>query len=237
MRPSNEIVINNKTLADNFSSAAIDSRSVFIASVQCNSGTGAAGNVKIQASNDAFTGLDSSTVTVPTHWSDVANTSTAVAASSSTLVPATTMAFNQIRVVFTSTATGVQTVALVADVSGSLNSKYFLLNSFNNANKYYVWFNINSAGVDPAIAGRTGVPITGATNATAATLGTAVASAVAALAATNDFTTSGTSTVTITNKASGPFTPMVDGTAATGFTFGVTTPSGSISCVLQTQGV
>lgn len=117
---------------------------------------------------------------------------------------------------------GIQTIGLVADSSGSLNSKYFLLEDANGVHKYYVWFNINSAGVDPAVPGRTGVPIIGATNASAATLGAAVATAIAGLNSTNSFTTSGTSTVTVTNKATGGFTPMTDGTATTGFTFTVT---------------
>lgn len=122
---------------------------------------------------------------------------------------------------------GVQTVALVADTSGSLNSTYFLLNDALNVHKYYVWFNINSAGVDPAVAGRTGVPIAGATNASAATLGAAVAVAVAALNSTASFTATGTSTVMITNKVTGTFTPMIDGSSATGFTFAVTGSAGT----------
>lgn len=117
---------------------------------------------------------------------------------------------------------GVQTVALVADSSGSLNSTYFLLNDANNSHLYYVWFSINNAGVDPAVPGRTGVKISGSTNAAAATLGGVMATAIAALNSTNSFTTSGTSTVTITDKISGPLTPAVDGVAATGFTFAVT---------------
>lgn len=138
------------------------------------------------------------------------------------LTAAHTLAF---KVYFNPTITaGAQTVGLVADVSGSLNSTYFLLNDAQG-NKFYVWFNINSAGVDPAIAGRTAIPVTGATNVTAATLGAAMAIAIAAANGAASFTTSGTSTVTITNKVKGSFTPAVDGAAATGFTFAVTSAS------------
>lgn len=124
----------------------------------------------------------------------------------------------------------VQTVALVADSSGSLNNKYFFLYSANNATKYYVWFNINSAGADPAIPGATAIPVAGATNASAATLGGAMATAIGTTVASADFTTSGTSTVTITNKALGPATNAGNGNALapTGFTFAVTTNAGSI---------
>lgn len=116
---------------------------------------------------------------------------------------------------------GVQTIVFKADSSGNLNSKYFLLNGPNNTDLYYVWFNINSAGVDPAIAGRTGIRVSGATNVTAATLGAAAVTAINA-AASADFTATGTTTVTLTNTAIGPFTAAVDGTAGTTFTFAVT---------------
>lgn len=116
---------------------------------------------------------------------------------------------------------GVQTVTMAADVSGSLNSTYFLLNGPGNVDKYYVWFSINNAGVDPAVAGRTGIKVSGATNASASTLGGAMVTAINSAAA-SDFTASGTSTVTITNTSNLPFTAIVDGTAATHFTFALT---------------
>jgi hypothetical protein len=39
------------------------------------------------------------------------------------------------------------------------NGSYFLINTANNANKYYVWADFDSFGVDPAIGGRTGVRV------------------------------------------------------------------------------
>lgn len=65
------------------------------------------------------------------------------------------------------------TVQTVADIAGSLNSKYFEFYSANNATHYYIWYNVNSAGVDPAIAGATGVMVALATGATATTVATA----------------------------------------------------------------
>jgi len=41
--------------------------------------------------------------------------------------------------------------------SGDLNSKYFYLNSPDN--RYYIWFNENSLGVNPNILGRTGIKV------------------------------------------------------------------------------
>ena len=187
----------------------------------------ATGSIKMQASNDFAVGLPREQFQ-PTNWNDVGS-SVSVTAAGSYLIPEIECSYEYIRLVYTSTTLGAQTIALVNDVSGSLNNKYFLLNDAGDVNKYYVWFDINGAGVDPAIVGRTGVPITGATNATAATLGTAMASAIAALNSTNSFTTAGTSTVTVTNKVAGAFTAAVDGAAPTGFTFAQTVGTGTMS--------
>lgn len=114
-------------------------------------------------------------------------------------------------------------VVAVADVSGSLNSKYFKLASAYDRRLYYVWMDVNSAGVDPAVAGRTGVKVSVATNATAGQVGTAIAAALDALA---DFaSTSTTGTVTITSATGGPATDVADasGGAATGFSFSTPT--------------
>lgn len=113
------------------------------------------------------------------------------------------------------------TVTAIADTAGSLNSKFFLLASAYDRRLYYVWYDVNSAGVDPAVAGRTGVKISVATNATAAQVATATASALDALA---DFVaTPASAIVTVTNATGGPATDTVDGSAPTGFTFLTTT--------------
>lgn len=68
--------------------------------------------------------------------------------------------------------TGLQeitSITTVADISNSLNGKYFLLDS--TTTKYYVWFSTGS-GVDPAISGRTGIKVNIATNDTAVTVAT-----------------------------------------------------------------
>lgn len=110
----------------------------------------------------------------------------------------------------------------VGGTASNLQSKYFLLQDEASAHLYYVWINVSSMGVDPLVAGRTAVPIAITAGASAATIGTALASAIGALNSSNSFTATGTTTVTITNKVVGPFTPASDGTAATGFTFAVT---------------
>lgn len=115
----------------------------------------------------------------------------------------------------------ISTVTSVADVAGSLNSKWFKLNSAYDRRLYYVWYDVNSAGVDPAVSGRTGVKVSVATNATAAQVATATAAAIDALA---DFVASASaSAVTVTNATGGPATDASDGTAPTTFTFSVST--------------
>lgn len=115
----------------------------------------------------------------------------------------------------------VQTITAVADSSGSLNSKWFKFYSAGALQGFYVWYNINSAGVDPAPAGLTGIQVTGATNATASTLGTATRAAIAANAAAASYVTvsGSTSAVILTDIQPGTTTAASDGTAPTGFSF------------------
>lgn len=41
----------------------------------------------------------------------------------------------------------------------SLNNKYFFINTANNANEYYIWYNVSGTGVDPLIPGKTGIMV------------------------------------------------------------------------------
>ncbi len=112
-------------------------------------------------------------------------------------------------------------VTLVADIAGSLNSTYFTFNSAGDLYPYYVWYNINGAGVDPAPAGRIGIAVAGATGASANTLATATRAAIAA--ATSQVLVSGaTSHVIITNASAGLATAAANGTASPGFSYAAT---------------
>lgn len=77
-----------------------------------------------------------------------------------------------IRVSYTNTGVGTVTITTIADVSGSLNNKYFLINGADGDN-WYVWYNVNSAGTDPMLPGRTGIEVPLATNADADVVGVA----------------------------------------------------------------
>lgn len=112
----------------------------------------------------------------------------------------------------------ITSITCLADSAGSLNSKYFLINTALDAIGYYVWINVNNAGVDPAISGRTGVEVDVATGATASAVATAVAAALDALA--GFAASSSGAVVTCTNATSGPTTDASAGNS--GFTIAVT---------------
>ena len=128
----------------------------------------------------------------------------------------------------------VQTITTVADSSGSLNNTYWEFTLPGNAlfqvsgtwySFYYVWYNINSAGTDPAPAGGYGIQVTGATNASATTLGGATRAAIAAAlpASGNTYAVTGaTSAIILTALQYGQTSAAVD-TGTTGFTFAVGT--------------
>jgi len=116
----------------------------------------------------------------------------------------------------------IQTITTVADVSGSLNSTYFTVYSAGNLQGFYVWFNINSAGVDPAPAGLTGIEVSAATSVTANTLAGDIRTAIAAnAAAATYFTVTGaTDNIILTNIQPGSTTAAANSVAASpGFSY------------------
>lgn len=131
--------------------------------------------------------------------------------------------------VTTAMSAEVTNVTFAADSGGSLNSTYFNFGSAGDAHLYYVWFNINSAGVDPAPTGRTGIAVAGATNATAATLATAAIAAINALTTTVTpyvVASAGASGhIILTNQQYGDSTDAANGTASPGFTYSITSGS------------
>lgn len=110
----------------------------------------------------------------------------------------------------------VEKITCVADVASSLNSKYFVFYT-TGGTKNYAWFDVNSAGVDPAVSGGTGYEV----NLGVADSATAVATALAAvLTAVAGFdATSDGAVVTLTATTAGYAKPAHEGAAATGFSF------------------
>ena len=121
----------------------------------------------------------------------------------------TAVGANYVEVTNTSRTSAVDDELGVAEVSSvttdaagaNTNGKYFLLNSANNENKYYVWF-YTGTEIDPAILNRTGIRV----GITAGWTANQVATKLAAdLDATADFAASAAlSVVTITNANPGP---------------------------------
>lgn len=125
----------------------------------------------------------------------------------------------------TSPSGNVTDVTCAADTTGSRNNTYFVFYTAGNLIGYYVWFNINSAGTDPAVAGLTGIEVAGATGATANTLAGAARTAIAASSAGSYVTISGaTSHVIISQKNPGTLTAVANGAggSSAGATFSVT---------------
>jgi hypothetical protein len=112
----------------------------------------------------------------------------------------------------------ITTVACIADVSGSLNNRFFFIYGASGVG-YCVWFNVNSAGTDPSIPGFTSVPVAIATSDSANTVADLVAAALDALA---DFAAPNpaAATITVTNAAAG--TRTAPDTGNSGFTLTVT---------------
>jgi hypothetical protein len=112
----------------------------------------------------------------------------------------------------------IQNITCVADVTNSLNNKYFLFKDAAGA-KHYAWFN-TGAGVDPAPAGGwTGHEVTITTNDTASSVATDLAAILTAVTGF-DATASG-AVVTLTHTVIGYAEPAYD--FNTGFAFKVAT--------------
>ncbi len=110
------------------------------------------------------------------------------------------------------------TVVCRADSAGDLNNRYFTFSK--DGTDYYAWFNVNSAGVDPVLAGKTAVPVAIATNAANTAVASALNTAIDNLAGISSTVSSATVTVVI--DAIGAVTDAADGGAVTGFTITVT---------------
>lgn len=125
----------------------------------------------------------------------------------------------------TSPSANVTDITCAGDTSGSRNNTYFVFYTAGNLRGYYVWFNINSAGTDPAVAGLTGIEVDGATGASATTLGGAARTAIAASSAAAYVTISGATThVIISQLNPGTLTAVANGAggSSAGATFSVT---------------
>lgn len=105
----------------------------------------------------------------------------------------------------------IQTVVCLA-ASGITTGDYFLLYSAKDETPYYVWYNKDGGGGDPAPAGKTAIVVAIAAADTAIVVAGATATAIQAANSGKDFTAAngGTATATITNVNKGSCTNASD---------------------------
>lgn len=118
----------------------------------------------------------------------------------------------------------VTNIICVADVSGSLAGKYFLLSGGDQGTNFYIWFKVSGVGTDPQITGRIGIEVDFSTNASAGTVRSAISTS---LVAHPEFTTgfTGGAQLDVTHVDPGY---TVDASAGTsGFTVSVSTQGGT----------
>lgn len=179
------------------------------------------------------------TVQTPGNWQALSLIAgfTASGSAGNHLVNIPYLGFMFMRLRYVATGAGAETIATVADVSSSLASTWFTICD-GAGTVFAIWFKVGGTGTSTAAAAAnptaTLVEQDISANATASTIGTALASTIAALNSTNSFTTSGTTTVTVTNKVGGPFQQASAGT--TGFTVTNTAGGGLLTATLGGKG-
>ena len=115
-----------------------------------------------------------------------------------------------------------------------LDGTWFSLNSADDVDQYYVWFNVDAGGNDPD-PGMTAIAVSIATGDTAASISSDTADAITAINGGLDFVADGVTVpgvVTITNVDDGLTTDAADSTPGTGFTIAVTTQGGDAVTVV-----
>ncbi len=138
-----------------------------------------------------------------------------------------------IRTVFTDTMQESVDITTVADVTGSLNSTYFLIDG-SDGDDWYVWLD-NGTGVDPMVAGRTGIQVVYTDDDTASAIAGFIRTA---LAACTSIETIGGSTSHVTFEQVDPGPGNVeDGADATGFNFAYTAGTGVLDGVIVAKMV
>lgn len=109
--------------------------------------------------------------------------------------------------------------SITPGVASNLNSKYFTFNETADAVEYYGWYNVNGEGVDPAVAGKTGVEIAITLGAQADTdIGAASRTDIDAAIGATIVVSGATNQVILTNSTRGVCTASANGAASPGFT-------------------
>jgi hypothetical protein len=113
----------------------------------------------------------------------------------------------------------------ITDGTANLNNQYILLNSANDITEYYIWFDFNSTGTDPAIAGKTGIEIDFTIGDSYEDLMGRISTVVGAL---DDFNTEYDAKVFIQAAGVGTTTATVDGNSGSTISAVTTGTAGSL---------
>jgi len=126
----------------------------------------------------------------------------------------------------------VSSVDTVADSSGSLGGKYFLISAYAGEGAlfftdYYVWYDVDDGSSDPEVADHTGIEVNISADDTADTVATSTETALEALntGATFDVSIASGNEMTITNVVGGAVANVAAGDS--GFTIATDTPGSS----------
>lgn len=117
-----------------------------------------------------------------------------------------------------------------ADSTGDLNDTYFVFYDATGT-KYYMWYNVNSAGTDPEVADATGIEVAVATDATAAQVAAASrAKFLLSPLSSYFYETGATDKILFQNLTAGATTNTADGAGdgATDFTIATTNAGGAV---------
>jgi hypothetical protein len=115
--------------------------------------------------------------------------------------------------------------------SGVNPADYFLLNSANNVDKYYIWYKNGASPTDPAVSGRTGIKVVVDPLDLAAVVAQKTRDTISRYVQDFTATIPSGSTVQITNTDFGYTDNAIDG--STGFT--ITTPTSGVGELIQKQ--
>lgn len=130
----------------------------------------------------------------------------------------------------TNTANGAASPAfsyvITPGVASNLNNTYYTFSSTLNAVNYAAWFNINSEGTAPVLAGRTMIEVAGAASITANDLATAGRDAIDLAIGATIVISGATNHIILTNSTRGTCTAAANGAVSPGFTI-TNSPAGA----------
>jgi hypothetical protein len=120
---------------------------------------------------------------------------------------------NQGTFMVTKSGAKLQEITKATCISGNLitTGDYWLINAAANTTEYYVWYDVNGGGGDPALVGKTGIQVAINSSDTATQVATATALAINTVAGTNLTAVASTNKVTVTTTGFAETTDATEG--------------------------